>query len=59
MEKHRQPPKLTTSLVLDADQHVALAEEASRASTSVSVVVRSIIRRWQIEQSAQAQENHQ
>jgi hypothetical protein len=47
MGKHFRP-RLAASVVLDADQHADLAREAERASTSVSTVVRAIIRNWQL-----------
>lgn len=56
MNPGKQPPKVTTSVSFDRDQYDALAAEAEKANTSMSLVVRSLVRRWQLEQRTAGQE---
>lgn len=58
MSKHG-PPKVSTSITFDPDQYSALAAEAEKASTSMSTVVRSLVRRWMLEKDGRLQEAHQ
>jgi hypothetical protein len=56
MHQTKQPRKVATSLVLEADQIEALDTEAAKAGTSLSAVVRGVVRGWMTSNARTTQE---